>query len=196
MKPYSFLEESLEAPYTYDPSTARLRASKVAGAAVRPISGAAQGTVAGGLAGGLGLGAIAASKVNGSWKKKLASGTMAGIGGALAGGIVGAGVGAAHGTVKGADQAVNAVTTTKRQLVDSDSRHQQNVLSSKAANPWQRRQAQARLQRNNLIDANLRNYRDAVAQTPDAADRKELRKAYRATGRHINARHGANMQYT
>ena len=192
---YSFTE-AIEYPYTYDPSTARLRAHKVANAATKPITGAGKGLLRGGAVGGIGLGALAAAKTKGGIGRKLAAGTIGALGGALVGGAVGTGVGAAAGTAKGADQAINAVATTKRQLVDNDAAQQKKILASRFAKPWQRRQAQARLQRNQLIDTNLRNYKDAVAQTPDAEDRKELRRAYRAVGRHINARHGANMQYT
>lgn len=195
MKQYSFLEEGLEYPYTYDPSTARMRASKMVGGVGTAVGSTAKGTLRGvgigGLAGGL-AGALTGKTAG----QRILRGTVGAALGMVGGGAVGGTIGAAHGVTKGGDEIVNAASQTKRQVIDNDNLEQEKILKSRFAKPWEKRQAQARLQRNNMIDANLRNYRDAIAQTPDAADRAEVRRAYRAHGRWINDRHGANMQYT
>lgn len=192
---YSFINEAFEYPYTYDPATARLRTHKITSAAVQPIksayTGAKWGTLTGGLAGGLALGATGKSKAG-----KIIKGTIGAVGGAIGGGAIGTSVGAASGTIKGTAKGVRAVTDTKKQLIDRDNAEQKKIMNSWGASKHQKLQAQARMMRNNQIDANLRNYKDAIARTPDAAERADVRRAYRAKGRHITDIHGANMQYT
>lgn len=192
---YSFLNEAFEYPYTYDPATARLRTHEITSAAVQPIKSGFKGAAWGGAGGAL-AGGLAASRMAKSRTGKIIAGSIGALAGTMAGSGIGASIGTGIGAVKGGVRATQAITGTKKQLIDRDNARQQGVLNSRWSSSHQKLQAQARMIRNNRIDTNLRNYKDAIANTPDAADREEIRRAYRATGRHINDIHGANMQYT
>ena len=60
----------------------------------------------------------------------------------------------------------------------------------------ERNVARAEMAKNNLISSNLRNYRNAIAQTPDALDRQMIKQQYNQTNKWIGDIHQADMYRT
>lgn len=94
----------------------------------------------------------------------------------------------------GMKNVISQSSATKRQLIDADIDRQNQILKDPNSTEYQKAVAQAKIRRDQAIIQNLYNYRDAVAQTPDKFDRKELKSAYRDAARHINDTYTADYQ--
>lgn len=177
MKHYSFLQE------VFDSQTTKMRATNIV---KQPFRSAKSGFKGGALIGGA-LGALAGSK----------KGVGGAIRGAIAGGAAGGAIGGTTGLAWGATGGqLKNVTNSRKQLIDRDNAIQRGVMKNPLASKHAKNVAQAKMIKNNLIDRNLTDYRDAIAQTPDATDRALIKKQYHQTNKWIGDRHQANMYYT
>ena len=177
MKQYSFLLE------VFDSQTTKMRASNIV---KQPFRQAKSGLKGGALIGGA-LGALAGSKK--------------GIGGAIKGAVIGGGTGAMIGGGAGAAWGatggqIKNITNSRKQLIDRDNKIQQSIVRNPLASKHAKNVANAKMAKNNLINKNLRDYRDAIAQTPDAQDRALIKHQYGQTNKWIGDIHQANMYNT
>lgn len=95
---------------------------------------------------------------------------------------------------KGMKNVITQSAVTKRQLVDADIAKQKQILKDPKSTEYERAVAKAKIRRDKAIIQNLYDYRDAVAQTPDKYDRRELRLAYKDAARHIKDTYSADRQ--
>lgn len=177
MKQYSFLQE------VFDSQTTKMRAKNVA---LQPIRSAKSGFKGGAILGGT-IGALAGAK----------KGLGGAVKGAIAGGAIGGAAGGVAGTAWGATGGqIKNITNSRQQLIDRDNAIRQGTLKNPLASRHAKNVARAKIVKNNLISNNLQNYRDAIAQTPDAVDRQMIKQQYKETNKWIGDRHQANMYNT
>ena len=169
MKQYSFLLE------VFDVQTTKMRVSNIA---KQPFRSAKTGALIGGAVGAL-------------------SGSRKGIGGVIKGAMIGGGSGAAIGGIWGATGGqIKNITNSRKQIVDRDNKIQQRILKNPLASNHAKNVANAKMVKNNLINKNLQDYKNAIAQAPDAGDRALIKQQYGQTNKWIGDIHQANMYTT